>query len=90
LNQVRHHAVLGHGLAVQAIRAKGRPGTKVGPADNITNGVPVIETADNIKAAEKATRELNAPYLTVMLEGRYTARILSRPALTLRSSPTKI
>ena len=72
LNQVRHHAVLGHGLAVQAIRAKGRPGTKVGPADNITNGVPVIETADNIKAAEKATRELNAPYLTVMLEGRYT------------------
>jgi beta-glucosidase len=30
LNQVRHHAVLGHGLAVQAIRAHGRPGTKVG------------------------------------------------------------
>src|SRR5262245_9227038 len=29
LNQVRHHAVLGHGLAVQAIRARGRPGTKV-------------------------------------------------------------
>src|SRR5215813_12705823 len=30
LNQVRHHAVLGHGLAVQAIRARGRTGTKVG------------------------------------------------------------
>jgi beta-glucosidase len=29
LNQVRHHAVLGHGLAVQAIRAKGKAGTKV-------------------------------------------------------------
>src|SRR6516164_3645045 len=27
LNQVRHYAVLGHGLAVQAIRAKGKAGT---------------------------------------------------------------
>src|ERR1700744_2815636 len=27
LNQVRHHVVLGHGLAVQAIRAKARAGT---------------------------------------------------------------
>src|SRR5262245_9687304 len=34
LNQVRHHAVLGHGLAVQAIRARGRSGTKVGFAEN--------------------------------------------------------
>jgi beta-glucosidase len=34
LNQVRHHAVLGHGLAVQAIRANGRADTKVGFAEN--------------------------------------------------------
>src|SRR6478752_6249135 len=27
-NQTRHHSVLGHGLAVQAIRAKGKAGTK--------------------------------------------------------------
>ena len=40
LNQVRHHAVLGHGLAVQAIRAQGKPGTKVGPAENITVARP--------------------------------------------------
>jgi beta-glucosidase len=72
LNQVRHHAVLGHGLATQAIRANAKPGTKVGPVDNILTGVPAIETAENIRAAETATRELNAPYLTVMLEGRYT------------------
>ncbi|HEY7428690.1 MAG TPA: GH1 family beta-glucosidase [Gemmataceae bacterium] len=72
LSQVRHHAVLGHGLAVQAIRAKAKPGTKVGPAENISTGVPVIETAENIQAAEIATRELNAQYLTVMLEGKYT------------------
>jgi beta-glucosidase len=77
LNQVRHHAVLAHGLAVQAIRAKARPGTKVGPAENITVGVPIIESAEHIAAAERATRELNAGYLTVMLEGRYTDAFLS-------------
>jgi beta-glucosidase len=72
LNQVRHHAVLAHGLAVQAIRATGKKGTKCGPAENIAAAVPLIETPDNVKAAEAATRELNAPYLTVMLEGKYT------------------
>lgn len=77
LNQVRHHAVLAHGLAIQAIRAQARPGTKVGPAENITAGVPVIETPENIAAAERFTREANAGYLTVMLEGRYSDLFLS-------------
>lgn len=72
LNQVRHHAVLAHGMAVQAIRAKGKRGTKCGPAENINIMVPLIETPEHIKAAETATREANAPYLTVMLEGKYT------------------
>jgi len=44
LNQVRHHAVLGHGL---------------------------IESPPHIKAAEIATRELNADLTTVMLECRF-------------------
>src|SRR5512141_249001 len=39
-NQTRHHAVLGHGLAVQAIRANAKPGTKVGLAENMTVCVP--------------------------------------------------
>ena len=72
LNQVRHHAVLGHGLAVQAIRASAKPGTKIGIADNISTAVPVIETAEHIAAAERATRALNAGYLTVIMEGRYS------------------
>lgn len=72
LNQVRHHAVLAHGMAVQAIRTKGRKGTKCGPAENMMIAVPLIETPEHIKAAETATRELNAGYLTVMLEGKYT------------------
>jgi beta-glucosidase len=77
LNQVRHHAVFGHGLAVQAIRAKSQQGTQVGLAENICCGVPVIETPEHIAAAERYTREINAGYLTVMLEGRYTDAFLS-------------
>jgi beta-glucosidase/6-phospho-beta-glucosidase/beta-galactosidase len=74
-HQVCHHAVLAHGLAVQAIRAKGRQGTKIGPAENIELAVPLIEGPEHIKAAEAATREFNAPYLTVMLEGRKAKEI---------------
>lgn len=72
LNQTRHHAVLGHGLAVQAIRASAKPGTKIGLAENITIPVPVIETPAHIAAAERAMREMNAQYLTVIMEGKYT------------------
>ena len=77
LNQVLHNVALGHGLAVQAIRAHGRPETKVGPAENIVVCIPAIETPANIRAAEIATRELNAGYLTVMLEGKYTDGFLA-------------
>src|SRR5499427_8796132 len=77
LNQVRHHAVLGHGLAVQAIRAAGRADTKVGFAENMAAAVPVIDTPEHARAAETATRELNAAFLTVMLEGRYTDAYLA-------------
>jgi beta-glucosidase len=78
LNQVRHHVALGHGLAVQAIRALGRTGTKVGPAENAVSCIPAIETSANVRAAEIATRELNAGYLTVMMEGNYTDAYLAK------------
>jgi beta-glucosidase len=78
VNQVRHHVALGHGLAVQAIRALGRAGTKVGPAENAVSCIPAIETPANIHAAEMATRELNAGYLTVMMEGKYTDAYLAK------------
>jgi beta-glucosidase len=77
-NQVRHHGVLGHGLAVQAIRAHARPRTQVGIADNTTFYVPVIETAEHIAAAQKATREMNAMFLTAIMEGRYLDEYLAQ------------
>lgn len=72
LNQVRHHAVLGHGMAVQAIRAMGRPGTRVGPAEVLFTAVPAIDAPQHVRAAEIATRNLNAAYLDVILEGKYS------------------
>ena len=77
LAQARHHAVLAHGLGVQAIRAKGRAGTRVGPAENLTVALPAFEIPAHVQAAELATRELNASYLTVMMEGRYTDAYLA-------------
>ena len=77
INQVLHHVALGHGLAVQAVRAHGRAGTRVGPAENMEICVPAIETPANVRAAEIATREFNAGYLTAILEGKYTDGFLA-------------
>ncbi len=76
LNQARHNAVLAHGLAVRAIRAKARSGTKVGLAENYVVGTPIIESEEHIKASVMATRVINAPYLTVILEGKYMEQYL--------------
>jgi beta-glucosidase len=78
VNQVRHHAVLAHGLAVQAIRANARPATEVGLAENPIVFVPVIESAEHIDAAKRAFRQENAPFISAVLEGAYTDEYLER------------
>jgi beta-glucosidase len=70
--QVNHNVLLGHGMAVQAVRANARAGTKVGIADNAVSTCPIIETPENIQASRIAYRELNTKSLTPILEGRYT------------------
>jgi len=77
LAQARHNAVLAHGLAVQAIRAKARAGTRVGSAENLTAVAPVFDSPEHVEAAKKAIVELNAGYLTVMRTGKYTDRYLA-------------
>lgn len=52
--------------------AGGQRDTQVGFAENIRVVVPIIDSPEHVKAAEVATRELNADFATVMLEGRYT------------------
>src|SRR6202043_451897 len=78
VNQVRHHAVLGHGMAVQALRANSKSGTQIGLAENANVYVPVIENEEQIAAAHKATREGNAQFLTAGVEGKETHGHLQR------------
>jgi len=70
-NQVRHHGILAHGLGVQALRANCPSGTQIGLAENAIVFVPVIESDEHIKAAQRATRIGNAPFLTTLMEGKY-------------------
>ena len=51
---MRYYAVLGHGLAVQAIRAQRRRDTKAGFADNAEVAVPIADTPKQVNAAEIA------------------------------------
>lgn len=78
VNQVRHHAILAHGLAVQAIRASTPAGTEVGLAENAAVFCPVIETPEHIEAALRATRLENAQFLTTVMEGKYPDEYLKR------------
>ncbi len=78
LAQLTHYVVLGHGMAVQAIRAAVPGSTKIGIADNSTATTPVVETKENIAAAKIALREENAMFLTVVMEGKYTDAYLKR------------
>jgi beta-glucosidase len=78
LAQVAHHAVLAHGLGVQAIRANAKPGTLVGLADNPAACTPVFNAPEHTKAARIALREENARFLSVVMEGRYTDLYLKR------------
>lgn len=78
LAQVRHHAVLGHGLSVQAIRAHAKSGTKVGSAENLEAITPAFDSPEHVAAARKAMVEENAGYLTAIRTGRYTDGYLQK------------
>jgi len=77
-NQVRHHGILAHGLAVQAIRANTPAGTQVGLAENPAVFCPIINTPEHVQAAQRATRLENAPFLTTVLEGKYPDEYLKQ------------
>jgi len=76
LNQARHHALLGHGYSLAALRAE-KADLKVGLAENPVLYQPVMETAEHIDAARKAFRELNGHFLTAVMEGAYPECYLS-------------
>ncbi len=77
LNQLTHHALLGHGLAVDAIRANA-PGVRVGLAENVSNYVPVMETPEHIEATRQAWRAANGGMIVPVMTGAYDPTWLAR------------
>lgn len=76
--QAAHFALLGHGLAVQAIRASAGKGARVGSAESVESVVPAFNSPEQVAAARIAYVEQNSSYLTVMHTGRYTERHLRK------------
>lgn len=81
LHAVRHHALLAHGLGVQAIRANAARGAQVGLAENPQIPVPVIETPEHIAAAAKALRALNIAIADPIFTGAYAPEFLQTPGV---------
>jgi beta-glucosidase len=72
--QTSHHALLGHGMAVQALRANSPVPCKVSLVDNSSVTVPLTESAADIQAAQKAFHDSNPNGCIVMpaMTGRYS------------------
>ncbi len=71
LNQTIHNALLGHGLAVSAIRASNKNKISIGLIDIPFHAWPVYESGENIEAASKAFRDRNKQILFPLMTGKY-------------------
>lgn len=69
-----HHLLLGHGLAVQAIRAA-RPGSSIGLADILTDVVAGSDDTVDIAAAARYDANSNRLFLDPVLLGGYPAEV---------------
>ncbi len=69
-NQTVHHALLGHGMAVQVLR-KNVKDSFVGLVDNNEAPWPVVAEEPHLSAARKAWKERNSQRLFPMMTGEY-------------------
>ena len=72
--QTIHHACLGHGLGVQAIRAATPNPCTVSLVDNVSSTVPVTESPQDVAATQKAFKNswLNGAILFPVLTGNFS------------------
>lgn len=78
VNQSLHNGLLGHGLAMQALRAKAKKPPQIGLADNITAPWPVYASEEHEVAAAKAFLETNLTRLFPVMEGKYREQQIIR------------
>jgi beta-glucosidase len=72
VNQIIHNAILGHGLAVSAVRASAKDKVNVGLVDVPAHAWPVYDTKDHIEAASKAWKHRNQYILFPVMTGGYS------------------
>jgi beta-glucosidase len=79
LNQAYHHALLAHGYGVEAVRAWGGPGARVGLVHNHLPAppIPVVETEPDISAARAQYERTNGQLMGPVFLGRYPDAFLS-------------
>ncbi|TNY36466.1 GH1 family beta-glucosidase [Thermomonospora catenispora] len=70
-----HHLLLGHGLAVQAMRGR-RSGSRIGPAVNLYAISPASEAPEDLDAARRIDGLQNRFFLDALLHGRYPEDLL--------------
>ncbi|MBA9004577.1 GH1 family beta-glucosidase [Thermomonospora cellulosilytica] len=73
--EAAHHLLLGHGLAVEAMRGQ-RSGTRIGPAVNLYAVSPAADTPEDLDAARRIDGLQNRFFLDALLLGRYPDDLL--------------
>jgi beta-glucosidase len=68
-----HHLLLGHGLAVAALRADGRQGQQVGITLNLQPVSAATSSPQDVAASERALVQSNLLFTDPVLDGRYPA-----------------
>src|SRR5690606_15231180 len=66
-----HHLLLGHGLAVQRLRAAARPGRWIGVTLNMSPTVPGTDAPGDVAAARRMDLLVNRQFTEPLLGGRY-------------------
>lgn len=76
VNQTVHNALLGHGLAVRAMRSGARGAIEIGIAEDLSVTCPVYDTPEHVEAVRKAWRDRNQQRLFPLFTGRYSESFL--------------
>ncbi|SEG10954.1 beta-glucosidase [Thermomonospora echinospora] len=71
-----HHLLLGHGLALEAMRGQRRD-TRIGPAVNLYAVTPATDAPEDLDAARRIDGLQNRFFLDALLHGRYPADLLA-------------
>lgn len=78
INQTVHNALLGHGLAVSAIRASANNKVSVGIVEVPAHTLPVYDSKEHIAAASKAWSDKNQQILFPLMTGTYSRGFSNR------------